>query len=75
VQSFYVDPKLDYYGIRFHSFGKGDMFEILHEAGHPSLHTSLPFYHDQEEDCLVLSRDRNGLVGWQFTSFLEPILP
>lgn len=75
VQSFNSDPKVEYYAFKFHSFRKGEVFEILHEAGHPSIHTKLPFYHDQEEDCLVLSRNRSGMVGWQFTSFLEPILP
>lgn len=61
------------------------MYDVLQEAGHPSLHPNLPLIVDEGEDCLLLCRSRNGggvggigdggeeeRVGWALASFLEP---
>ncbi|KAH6914078.1 hypothetical protein BKA70DRAFT_1396886 [Coprinopsis sp. MPI-PUGE-AT-0042] len=64
---------IDYYGFPFFDLFTGDFYEVLQEAGHPSIH-KLPVYVDEgEEDCLLLCRDRDGMVGWAFASFMEPV--
>ncbi|KAF5322011.1 hypothetical protein D9619_001613 [Psilocybe cf. subviscida] len=64
---------VQYYSFPFFTLREGDLFEVLQEAGHPSIHPKLPLYVDDGEDCLLLCRDGNGLVGWALASFLEPI--
>jgi len=49
------------------------MYEVLQEAGHPSMHPKLPLYVDDGEDCLLLCRDVQQNVGWALASFLEPL--
>lgn len=64
---------IDYYGFPFFDLFNGELYEVLQEAGHPSIH-KLPVYVDEgEEDCLLLCRDRDGMVGWAFASFMEPV--
>lgn len=64
---------IDYYGFPFFDLFNGEFYEVLQEAGHPSIH-KLPVYVDEgEEDCLLLCRDRDGMVGWAFASFMEPV--
>lgn len=64
---------VQYYSFPFFTLHEGDLFEVLQEAGHPSIHPKLPLYVDDGEDCLLLCRDGKGLVGWALASFLEPI--
>lgn len=64
---------VQYYSFPFFTLHEGDFFEVLQEAGHPSIHPKLPLYVDDGEDCLLLCRDGKGLVGWALASFLEPI--
>ncbi|KAG7091289.1 hypothetical protein E1B28_010337 [Marasmius oreades] len=63
-----------YHGFPFFTLVEGDVYHVLHEAGHPSLHKKLPLYVDDGEDCLLLCRqDQTGVVGWALASFLEPL--
>lgn len=64
---------VSYYSFPFFMLQEGDLYEVLQEAGHPSIHPNLPLYVDDGEDCLLLCRDANGLVGWALASFLEPL--
>ncbi|TFK22571.1 hypothetical protein FA15DRAFT_671365 [Coprinopsis marcescibilis] len=64
---------VSYFSFPFFALREGDLYEVLQEAGHPSIHPKLPLYVDDGEDCLLLCRDRNGNVGWALASFLEPI--
>ena len=53
----------------------GDLYDVLQEAGHPNIHPGLPLSVDDDDDCLLLCRDRSGLVGWALASFLMPLSP
>jgi len=64
---------VSYYSFPFFTLLEGDFYEILQEAGHPSIHPKLPLYVDDGEDCLLLCRDGRGVVGWALASFLEPV--
>lgn len=64
---------VQYYSFPFFTLQVGDFYEVLQEAGHPSIHPKLPLYVDDGEDCLLLCRDGNGIVGWALASFLEPV--
>ena len=62
-----------YFSFPFFTLVEGDLYEILQEAGHPSIHPKLPLYVDDGEDCLLLCRDAEQNVGWALASFLEPL--
>ncbi|KAF6759990.1 hypothetical protein DFP72DRAFT_988272 [Ephemerocybe angulata] len=62
-----------YFSFPFFTLADGDLYEILQEAGHPSIHPKLPLYVDDGEDCLLLCRDVRGTVGWALASFMEPV--
>ncbi len=64
---------VSYYSFPFFMLQEGNLYEVLQEAGHPSIHPNLPLYVDDGEDCLLLCRDMNGYVGWALASFLEPV--
>lgn len=64
---------VQYYSFPFFTLVVGDLYQVLQEAGHPSIHPKLPLYVDDGEDCLLLCRDGNGIVGWALASFLEPV--
>ncbi|KAG6891161.1 hypothetical protein C0992_009775 [Termitomyces sp. T32_za158] len=61
-----------YFSFPFFTLIEGDVYEVLHEAGHPSIHPNLPLHVDDGEDCLLLCRDKYGDVGWALASFLVP---
>jgi len=64
---------VSYYSFPFFTLGEGELYEVLQEAGHPSIHPKLPLYVDDGEDCLLLCRDGERNVGWALASFLAPI--
>jgi dynamin-binding protein len=64
---------VSYHGLPFFELRLNHVLEILEEAGHPSTHPNLPLYVDDGEDCLLLTRDRMGAVGWALASFLVPV--
>ncbi|KAJ4471540.1 hypothetical protein J3R30DRAFT_1091686 [Lentinula aciculospora] len=64
---------VSYFGFPFFTLVEGDLYQILQEAGHPSIHPKLPLYVDDGEDCLLLCRNEAGTVGWALASFLEPV--
>ncbi|KAF8058701.1 hypothetical protein FPV67DRAFT_514580 [Lyophyllum atratum] len=64
---------VSYFSFPFFTLVEGELFEVLHEAGHPSMHPKLPLYVDDGEDCLLLCRDGVGDVGWALASFLAPL--
>ncbi|KAF8161375.1 hypothetical protein B0H34DRAFT_700687 [Crassisporium funariophilum] len=64
---------VSYYSFPFFTLAEGSLYEVLQEAGHPSIHPKLPLYVDDGEDCLLLCRDGRGCVGWALASFLEPV--
>ncbi|KAH9485619.1 Rho guanine nucleotide exchange factor gef1 [Psilocybe cubensis] len=66
-------PSISYYSFPFFTLREGELYEVLQEAGHPSIHPKLPLYVDDGEDCLLLCRDGRGVVGWALASFLEPV--
>ncbi|KAF9012609.1 hypothetical protein BDQ17DRAFT_1344256 [Cyathus striatus] len=66
-------PSVSYFSFPFFRLKEGEFFEVLQEAGHPSIHPKLPLYVDEGEDCLLLCRDSEGMVGWALASFLEPV--
>lgn len=63
---------LSYFSFPFFTLEEGEFYEVLQEAGHPSLHPNLPLIVDEGEDCLLLCRAWDGSVGWALASFLEP---
>jgi hypothetical protein len=63
---------VSYNNLPFFKLTENDVFEVLHEAGHPLTHPQLPLYVDDGEDCLLLVRDEFGKVGWALASFLIP---
>ncbi|KAH9846508.1 hypothetical protein C2E23DRAFT_743988 [Lenzites betulinus] len=66
-------PGVSYRDLPFFTLRVDDVYAVLKEAGHPSLHRDLPLYVDDGEDCLLLARDRRGNVGWVLASFLLPV--
>jgi len=62
-----------YFSYPFFTLMEGDLYEVMQEVGHPSMHPKLPLYVDDGEDCLLLCRDGYRNVGWALASFLEPI--
>ena len=64
---------VSYFSFPFFKLVNDDLYEVLQEAGHPSIHPKLPLYVDDGEDCLLLCRDQRGNVGWALASFLEPV--
>ncbi|PFH52197.1 hypothetical protein AMATHDRAFT_57560 [Amanita thiersii Skay4041] len=64
---------VSYFSFPFFKLVENEFYEVLQEAGHPSIHPKLPLYVDEGEDCLLLCRDDKGDVGWALASFLEPI--
>ncbi|KAG6849358.1 hypothetical protein H0H93_009141 [Arthromyces matolae] len=64
---------VSYFSFPFFTLVEGELYEVLHEAGHPSIHSKLPLHVDDGEDCLLLCRDGTGDVGWALASFLAPI--
>jgi hypothetical protein len=65
---------LSYFSFPFFTLREEELYDVLQEAGHPSLHPNLPLKVEEgEEDCLLLCRAYDGSVGWALASFLEPI--
>jgi len=64
---------VSYNSFPFFTLRMGEFYDILQEAGHPNIHPELPLHLDDEEDCLLLCRNGNGLVGWALASFLVPL--
>lgn len=66
---------VSYHGLPFFRLELGDVFDILKEAGHPSVHEDLPLYVDDGDDCLLLARETSGAgeIGWVLASFLYPV--
>ncbi|THH18319.1 hypothetical protein EW146_g2634 [Bondarzewia mesenterica] len=64
---------VSYFGLPFFRLKLGTKFEVLKEAGHPSLHEDLPLHVDDGEDCLLLVRKAGGELGWVLASFLYPV--
>ena len=62
-----------YRSLPFFTLRVDDVYEILGEAGHPSVHQDLPLYVDDGEDCLLLARNSKGDVGWALASFMLPV--
>ena len=62
-----------YFSFPFFTLVEDEVYEVLQEAGHPSIHPKLPLYVDDGEDCLLLCRDADENVGWALASFLEPL--
>ncbi|KAI0316424.1 hypothetical protein OF83DRAFT_1017396, partial [Amylostereum chailletii] len=62
-----------YFGLPFFRLVPGDVYEVLKEAGHPSVHEDLPLYVDDGDDCLLLIRTEGGALGWALASFLYPV--
>ncbi|RDB24970.1 Dynamin-binding protein [Hypsizygus marmoreus] len=64
---------VSYFSFPFFTLVEGELYEVLQETGHPSMHPKLPLYVDDGEDCLLLCRDGLGDVGWALASFLAPV--
>ena len=62
-----------YFSFPFFTLSEGEVYGVIQEAGHPSLHSRLPLYVDDGEDCLLLCRDEGGNIGWALASFLVPV--
>ncbi|KAI0343603.1 hypothetical protein BDW22DRAFT_1316527, partial [Trametopsis cervina] len=62
-----------YQQLPFFSLAVGEIFDVIQEQGHPSLHPELPLVLDDGEDCLLLVRNRRGDMGWALASFLLPV--
>ncbi|KZT01488.1 uncharacterized protein LAESUDRAFT_663896 [Laetiporus sulphureus 93-53] len=65
-------PGVSYQDLPFFTLHVGDVYDVLKEAGHPSIHQDLPLYVDDGEDCLLLVRNCAHDVGWVLASFLVP---
>ncbi|TBU37454.1 Dbl-like domain-containing protein [Dichomitus squalens] len=63
---------VEYRDLPFFTLRVDDVYGILQEMGHPSMHRDLPLYIDDGEDCLLLARDQAGDVGWVLASVLTP---
>lgn len=67
-------PKdVSYQHMPFFTLKVDKVFDVLYEAGHPSLHEDLPLHVDDGEDCLLLVRNSKGEIGWALASFLVPL--
>ncbi|KAF9443991.1 hypothetical protein P691DRAFT_763777 [Macrolepiota fuliginosa MF-IS2] len=64
---------LSYFSFPFFTLKESEYYDVLQEAGHPSLHPNLPLIVDEGEDCLLLCRAWDGSIGWALASFLEPV--
>ena len=64
---------VEYRTLPFFTLVLDEVYEILQEAGHPSLHRDLPLYVDDGEDCLLLVRNDVGDLGWALASFMVPV--
>lgn len=64
---------VQYHGILFHTLEPEDIYDVLQECGHPAEHRELPLYVDGGEDCLLLVRNMQGVVGWALASFMLPV--
>jgi hypothetical protein len=73
VHSCHPPAAVSYFSFPFFTLTEGEIYEVLQEAGHPSIHPKLPLYVDDGEDCLLLCRDDEGNVGWALASFLAPV--
>ncbi|KAL0955621.1 hypothetical protein HGRIS_001854 [Hohenbuehelia grisea] len=73
VHACHPPPGVSYFSYPFFTLVEGDVYEVLHEAGHPSMHPKLPLHIDDGADCLLLVRDANAVIGWALASFLIPL--
>jgi hypothetical protein len=73
VHSCHPPAAVSYFSFPFFTLTEGEIYQVLQEAGHPSIHPKLPLYVDDGEDCLLLCRDEEGNVGWALASFLAPV--
>jgi hypothetical protein len=73
VHACHPPAAVSYFSFPFFTLTEGDIYQVLQEAGHPSIHPKLPLYVDDGEDCLLLCRDEEGNVGWALASFLAPV--
>jgi len=62
-----------YFSFPFFTLRVGEFYDILQEAGHPSVHPGLPLCVDEGEDSLLMCRDGNGSIGWALARFLKPL--
>ncbi|CAL1711626.1 unnamed protein product [Somion occarium] len=65
-------PGVSYYDLPFFTLRPGDLYDVLQECGHPSTHKDLPLFVDDGEDCVLLVRNKMGMLGWVLASFLLP---
>ncbi|KAI0090798.1 hypothetical protein BDY19DRAFT_984428 [Irpex rosettiformis] len=73
VHPCYPPQGTQYKGLPFFVLEIGDVFDVIREEGHPSIHPELPLVLDDGEDCLLLVRNRRGELGWGLASFLLPV--
>ena len=73
VHACHPPAAVSYFSFPFFTLMEGEIYQVLQEAGHPSIHPKLPLYVDDGEDCLLLCRDEEGNVGWALASFLAPV--
>ena len=73
VHACHPPAAVSYFSFPFFTLTEGEIYQVLQEAGHPSIHPKLPLYVDDGEDCLLLCRDEEGNVGWALASFLAPV--
>ncbi|KII95485.1 hypothetical protein PLICRDRAFT_48441 [Plicaturopsis crispa FD-325 SS-3] len=73
IHACHPPPDVAYRGLPFFNLEVGSVWGVLAEAGHPRMHTDLPLYIDDGEDCLLLVRDGEGMVGWALASFMMPM--
>jgi len=64
---------VEYYGIPIFKLILDDIYDVLKEAGHPSQHKCLPLVVDAGADCLLLTRDMHGELGWLLATFMYPV--
>ncbi|KAM5537947.1 hypothetical protein V8D89_008423 [Ganoderma adspersum] len=64
---------VEYRSLPFFTLVVDEVYDILQEAGHPSVHRDLPLYVDDGEDCLLLVRNDAGDLGWALASFMVPV--
>ncbi|THH29044.1 hypothetical protein EUX98_g5144 [Antrodiella citrinella] len=66
-------PDVSYHDLPFFTLRVGEVYDVLQEQGHPSIHPHLPLYVDDGEDCLLLVRNSSQDIGWALASFLLPV--
>ena len=66
-------PDVSYQELPFFTLRVGEVYDVLQEQGHPSIHPDLPLYVDDGEDCLLLVRNKADDIGWALASFLLPV--